>query len=59
MAISGLHMTFLGMGIYNLLRRAGLGFVPSGITGAALLILYSMMIYVLCENRGGDHRTGL
>ena len=44
MAISGLHMTFLGMGIYNLLRRAGLGFVPSGITGAALLILYSMMI---------------
>ena len=44
LAISGLHMTFLGMGIYNLLRRAGLGFVPSGITGAALLILYSMMI---------------
>lgn len=43
LAISGLHMTFLGMGIYNLLRRAGLGFVPSGITGAVLLILYSMM----------------
>ena len=33
LAISGLHMTFLGMGIYNLLRKAG-----------CLLILYSLMI---------------
>lgn len=44
LAISGLHMTFFGMGIYNLLRRAGLGFFPSGAAGAILLILYSMMI---------------
>lgn len=44
LAISGLHMTFFGMGIYKLLRRVGLGFVPSGTAGAILLILYSMMI---------------
>ena len=44
LAISGLHMTFLGMGIYNLFRRCGFGFAVSGTAGAALLILYSMMI---------------
>ena len=44
LAISGLHMSFLGMGVYRLLRRTGLGFVPSGIAGGVLLILYSMMI---------------
>lgn len=44
LAISGLHMTFLGMGIYNLLRKAGCGFTISGLTGGVLLILYSLMI---------------
>lgn len=44
LAISGLHMTFLGMGIYNALRRAGFGFTVSGAAGAVLLILYSLMI---------------
>ena len=44
LAISGLHMTFLGMGAYRLLRRIGLGFAPAGFCGAALLILYSIMI---------------
>ena len=44
LAISGLHMTFLGMGIYNLLRKAGCGFVISGLAGGILLILYSLMI---------------
>ena len=37
-------MTFLGMGIYNLLRKAGCGFTISGLTGGVLLILYSLMI---------------
>ncbi len=37
-------MTFLGMGIYNLLRKAGCGFVISGLAGGILLILYSLMI---------------
>lgn len=44
LAISGLHMTFLGMGIYNLLRKAGCGFTLSGLAGGILLILYSLMI---------------
>lgn len=44
LAISGLHMTFLGMGIYNLLRKAGCGFAFSGSAGGILLILYSLMI---------------
>lgn len=44
LAISGLHMTFLGMGIYRLLRRVGLGFTLSGTAGVVLLILYSLMI---------------
>lgn len=44
LAISGLHMTFLGMGIYNAMRRAGAGFMLSGIAGGILLILYSLMI---------------
>ena len=44
LAISGLHMTFLGMGIYNAMRRVGAGFMLSGIAGGILLILYSLMI---------------
>lgn len=43
LAISGLHMTFLGMGIYKLLRRAGAGFGLSGAAGAVLLIFYCLM----------------
>ena len=44
LAISGLHMTFLGMGIYKMMRRLGCGFAPSGMAGVVLLILYSLMI---------------
>lgn len=44
LAISGLHMSFIGMGIYGLLRKTGLGFIPAGIAGGAVLILYTMMI---------------
>lgn len=44
LAISGLHMTFLGMGVYRCLRRAGLGFTLSGTAGGILLLLYSIMI---------------
>lgn len=43
LAISGLHMTFLGMGLYRMLRRIGLGFVPAGIAGSVLLVLYCLM----------------
>lgn len=44
LAISGLHMTFLGMGMYRAFRRAGIGFSVSGTAGIILLILYSFMI---------------
>ena len=70
LAISGLHMTFLGMGIYNLFRKAGCGFAVSGITGGLLLIFYSLMIgagrfkpactdYVHRKDRSGDYRKRL
>ncbi|MDM8237253.1 DNA internalization-related competence protein ComEC/Rec2 [[Ruminococcus] torques] len=44
LAISGLHMSFIGMGIYGLFRRIGLGFIPAGIAGGAVLVLYTLMI---------------
>lgn len=37
-------MSFIGMGIYGLLRRIGLGFIPAGIAGGAVLVLYTLMI---------------
>lgn len=44
LAISGLHMSFIGMGIYGLLRRTGLGFISAGAAGSMILILYTLMI---------------
>ena len=44
LAISGLHMSFIGMGIYGILRKAGLPFVPAGILGSVLLGFYTLMI---------------
>lgn len=44
LAISGLHMSFLGTGIYSLLRKAGLPFSVSGTAGSIALILYTVMI---------------
>lgn len=31
LAISGLHISILGMGLYNLLKKIGLGIWPAGI----------------------------
>lgn len=44
LAVSGLHMSFLGMGIYRLLRRIGAGFIISGSSGIIVLLLYLFMI---------------
>lgn len=44
LAISGLHMSFIGIGLYKLLRKTGAGFTFSGITGISLLLLYTIMI---------------
>lgn len=44
LAISGLHISIIGMGIYKPLRRRGLNFVVSGIISSALVILYGMLV---------------
>lgn len=44
LAISGLHMSFLGIGLYQLLRKLGLGFVSAGGIGITMLLLYTLMI---------------
>ena len=44
LAISGLHVSILGRGMYRILRRCGIGFGLSGICGGFLLISYSMMV---------------
>lgn len=43
LAISGLHISLLGAGLYKLLRRAGAGFGPAAAAGGACLWLYGMM----------------
>ena len=44
LAISGLHISFIGLGIYKLLRKSGLGFVSAGLIGIGVLTLYVCMI---------------
>lgn len=44
LAISGLHMSFLGMGLYKLLRKLGMPFWPAGSIGILFLSLYTLMI---------------
>lgn len=44
LAISGLHMSFLGMGVYKLLRKVGMPFWPAGSIGILFLALYTLMI---------------
>lgn len=44
LAISGLHMSFIGIGVYQILRRTGLGFVPAGGIGILFLTCYALMI---------------
>ena len=44
LAISGLHISFIGLGIYKLIRKTGLGFLPSGLLAIGTLTLYALMI---------------
>ena len=44
LAISGLHISFIGLGIYKLIRKTGLGYIPSGLIGVLILSLYVLMI---------------
>lgn len=44
LAISGLHMSFIGVGFYKMLRKMGVGFGISGFIGVTFLTLYTIMI---------------
>jgi competence protein ComEC len=43
LSISGLHISLVGMGLYKLLRKAGMPLVPAAVTGSVVLILYGLM----------------
>lgn len=44
LAISGLHISFLGLGLYHLIRKAGGSFLVSGTAAMGVLGLYVLMI---------------
>lgn len=44
LAISGLHISFIGLLGYKLLRHMGLSFQISGFMGITILILYALMV---------------
>ncbi len=44
LAISGLHISFIGLGIYKCIRKTGLGFLVSGFLAMGILTLYVLMI---------------
>lgn len=40
LAVSGLHMSLIGMGLYGVFRRFGLGYSRSGLLSGAVLLFY-------------------
>ncbi len=44
LAISGLHITLLGMGFYGLLRRCSCPIVPAAVAGGCMILLYGGMV---------------
>ena len=46
LAISGLHISFLGVGLYHLLRKLGCPFSVSGILSGGILFIYVEMVGV-------------
>ena len=43
LAISGLHISIIGMGLYKIVRRMGAGYVPAMIICGALILFYGVM----------------
>lgn len=43
LAISGLHISMIGLGLYQLLRKAGLKIKPGAILASVVILLYGMM----------------
>lgn len=44
LAISGLHLSLIGMGIYKLLRKAGAGYGCAGMAGMCFIVCYGLMV---------------
>lgn len=44
LAISGLHISFIGLGVYKLVRKTGLSYIVSGVLSMAALTVYVCMI---------------
>ena len=44
LAISGLHISFIGLGIYKLIRRGGVSYIGAGILAGLVLSIYVLMI---------------
>ncbi len=43
LAISGLHISLIGMGLYKIIRRFGCGYISAMIISGALIIFYGIM----------------
>ena len=43
LSISGLHITLLGMGFYQVLRRLTMPIVPAAVLGGVVILLYGIM----------------
>ena len=43
LAISGLHISLLGMGLYNILKKIGLGIWPAGMLSLVIMLQYGLM----------------
>lgn len=43
LAISGLHISIIGMGLYKIIRKMGVGYVPAMIICGALILFYGVM----------------
>lgn len=43
LAISGLHISMIGMGIYQALRKIGMNFPAAGLAGAVLMVGYGVL----------------
>lgn len=44
LAISGLHISLLGMGLYGVLRRLGCPIIPAAVLGGGVILLYGGMV---------------
>lgn len=43
LAISGLHISIIGMGLYKTIKRTGMGYVPAMLISGILIIFYGVM----------------